>query len=408
MPNVLVVDDNKRWLKIATEFFGLAGWEAYGAPGGEDAIRKLTPKTDAVVLDLWMGSRKTAGVETLAEIRRRPLDHVCVVMLTAHGGVSSAVETLRHGAFQYLEKPADLDVLEHVLRGGIARQKASALRRQILGTLRVDTVRGQIEAILKNTFDADYTDFVVFGPDGAMGAGGSGDDLITRPFAGLTIKSGKPMLVSTRLETAELLPVLPDACSLLAAPIFGEAGPIGLLWMESRKDNAFDRSWQDVLMELGQLASIGVYIANRAQQKGQGVLTDKLQLLVRDLGHQILTPVQVIQQQIETLRAKELAGPISEPALSGIIKRLDVIERKTKSIVSVCEHFADISDDVTLRKTATDLGALLEARIDDDRAECADREIRLDFQPPSGPLCAEVDPAAILSPMPRPQLHRSH
>ena len=75
-----------------------------------EALAKLAgERFDVVVTDLQMPGMN--GLEFICEIERRRLD-VQVLMITAHASVSSAVEAMRHGAFDYIEKPFDAIALE--------------------------------------------------------------------------------------------------------------------------------------------------------------------------------------------------------------------------------------------------------------------------------------------------------
>ena len=62
------------------------------------------------------------GLEFIREIERRRLD-VQVLMITAHASVTSAVEAMRHGAFDYLEKPFDALKLEQSVSQACDRRR---------------------------------------------------------------------------------------------------------------------------------------------------------------------------------------------------------------------------------------------------------------------------------------------
>ena len=79
-----------------------------------------------VILDVKMPGMD--GIETLREIKSRyPL--VEVIMLTGHATVESAIDGMKLGAFDYLMKPCDIDVLVSKVSAG-GRQKSAATRRR--------------------------------------------------------------------------------------------------------------------------------------------------------------------------------------------------------------------------------------------------------------------------------------
>ena len=110
---VLVVDDERYVRDSLGSVLERAGFAVRLAESVDDA---LAPENleglDAVVTDLKMRGR--GGLELVAELGRRE-PHLPVIVLTAFGTVSSAVECMRAGAFEYLVKPADPEELVLVL-----------------------------------------------------------------------------------------------------------------------------------------------------------------------------------------------------------------------------------------------------------------------------------------------------
>lgn len=105
---VLMVDDEKDF-RIATEkILNRRGFDTLMAASGQEALAKLESRPDVVILDIKMEGMD--GHETLKEIRRlNPA--LPVIMLTGHGALPSAGQALAEGAFDYLNKPCDIDVL---------------------------------------------------------------------------------------------------------------------------------------------------------------------------------------------------------------------------------------------------------------------------------------------------------
>ena len=103
-----------------------------------------------VVTDLQMPGMN--GLEFIQEIAKRR--HACqVLMITAHASVDTAVEAMRLGAFDYLEKPFDIDRLERGVaraaeRGRLSEQAAGAPSIELIGqSPAMENLRRQIARI---------------------------------------------------------------------------------------------------------------------------------------------------------------------------------------------------------------------------------------------------------------------
>src|SRR3954465_3948797 len=107
---VLVVDDHASAREAVAEVLRQAQYDVCACAGAMEALGKLAgEKIDVVVTDLQMPGMD--GLEFIREIERRRHD-VQVLMITAHASVTTAVEAMRLGAFDYIEKPFDAVSLE--------------------------------------------------------------------------------------------------------------------------------------------------------------------------------------------------------------------------------------------------------------------------------------------------------
>ena len=106
---VLMVDDEEQFRSTTSKILTRRGYETTLAGSGEEAIDllKKSPQ-DVIILDIKMPGMD--GHEALSQIRKIDPD-VRVIMLTGHGGAESAKESLKHGAFDYLNKPCDIELL---------------------------------------------------------------------------------------------------------------------------------------------------------------------------------------------------------------------------------------------------------------------------------------------------------
>jgi two-component system response regulator AtoC len=114
MKRLLVVDDDARMRRVLELLAGKIGLACTAAPGAEEAYASFrAERSDVVVTDLKMPGK--SGIEFLRELRKIDAE-VPVIVLTAHATVPTAVEAMKLGAVDYLQKPFDLDALEMVIR----------------------------------------------------------------------------------------------------------------------------------------------------------------------------------------------------------------------------------------------------------------------------------------------------
>ena len=110
-PSILIVDDETSFRSVVLDLLQDNGWVAAGAASGEEALSLLNKgRYDIVFSDLRMPG--IDGLTLLKEIKKKdPM--IEVIMVTSHTSVSSAIEALRLGAYDYLIKP--LEDIEQVL-----------------------------------------------------------------------------------------------------------------------------------------------------------------------------------------------------------------------------------------------------------------------------------------------------
>jgi DNA-binding response OmpR family regulator len=105
---VLMIDDEEKFRLTTKKILNRRGFDTLLAAGGEKAIELLEEGPEVVILDIKMPGMD--GHDTLQEIKkRRP--NLPVIMLTGHGALASAQEALNQGAYDYLTKPCDIDLL---------------------------------------------------------------------------------------------------------------------------------------------------------------------------------------------------------------------------------------------------------------------------------------------------------
>jgi DNA-binding NtrC family response regulator len=126
--SILVVDDEKNQREILETNLSGEGYDVTTASSGEAAMKFVESRRfDLVLTDLKMTGM--SGLDLLKELTNFDKS-IIVILLTAHGSVDSAVDSLRLGAFDYLQKPYDSEkLLETISR---ALNKLSALDTEIV------------------------------------------------------------------------------------------------------------------------------------------------------------------------------------------------------------------------------------------------------------------------------------
>ena len=110
---LLIVDDEEDFLNSIAERLGMRDFDITTASEGNLAVKFAKKGTfDVAILDLKMPGMD--GMELL-QILKKKHKFLEVVILTGHGGIDSAVEATKLGAYSYLEKPCDFEKLLDVL-----------------------------------------------------------------------------------------------------------------------------------------------------------------------------------------------------------------------------------------------------------------------------------------------------
>ena len=128
---ILIVDDEKNIRTSLSRFFDLHGFQVSSAENGSDALDQTRKSSfDCIVLDLKLPD--IDGIHLLEKIREIDA-YVPVVLLTAHGSTSRAVEAIKKGAFDFFEKPTDEEKLLIAIRNAhqlsrLNREKSDSFR----------------------------------------------------------------------------------------------------------------------------------------------------------------------------------------------------------------------------------------------------------------------------------------
>jgi two-component system nitrogen regulation response regulator NtrX len=120
---ILVVDDEKDICELVSGILADDGYDTRIAESGQSALLAINEhRPDLVLLDVWLGDGARDGLGILESIQK-DYPYVPVVMMSGHGTVETAVSAIKMGAYDFIEKPFQIDRLLLVLKRALESYK---------------------------------------------------------------------------------------------------------------------------------------------------------------------------------------------------------------------------------------------------------------------------------------------
>lgn len=117
---ILIVDDEQDFLNATAERMRTRGMDVYTANTPIEALAQVANHSfDAIILDYQMPGMD--GLETLKKIKEIN-DESQVIMLTGHATIERGIEVMKHGASDFVEKPANISTLTEKIQAASARR----------------------------------------------------------------------------------------------------------------------------------------------------------------------------------------------------------------------------------------------------------------------------------------------
>ncbi len=180
MPKILIVDDDKSIRRTLRDILEFEKYEVFESGDGLDALVQIKQsKFDVIILDIKMP--KMDGMEAIDRIQDLSPD-TPVVMISGHGNIDTAVEAVKKGAFDFIQKPPDLNRLLITIRNAMDKSslitEKKVLQKKVRKT-KVQNIIGESKGIVhvKETIEkVGPTDARVL----VTGPNGSGKELVAR------------------------------------------------------------------------------------------------------------------------------------------------------------------------------------------------------------------------------------
>ena len=130
MNKVLIIDDEKQILDSLSSILRDDGFQVFTAGEGREGLKLFdTARPEIVLLDIWMPGLD--GLQVLKMIKEKDKDAI-VIVISGHGTISTAVEAVKMGAYDFLEKPLSIDkVLEVISRGLAGEEKKAGIAKEV-------------------------------------------------------------------------------------------------------------------------------------------------------------------------------------------------------------------------------------------------------------------------------------
>jgi DNA-binding NtrC family response regulator len=215
MAKVLLIDDEVTMVQMVTELLRREGHEVLPFSSYQPAVEALESHVpELVITDLYLDKARAHGLEILQKARALN-PPATVIVITAYGTIETAVDAMKKGAFDYLEKPFKVDDLrlcvQRALSYNVAISENIYLRKQLKKKYQFSQLIGnsptiqEVFKMIERVADTDSTILI-------LGASGTGKELVARALH-----------FNSRRQFAPFIPIncsaLPE--NLLESELFG-------------------------------------------------------------------------------------------------------------------------------------------------------------------------------------------
>ena len=192
---ILIVDDNSDIRNIINDLINEAGYKTRVAANFNQAVYEIDKKLpDVAIFDVKLDKGDNDGIELLSYLKNKNTD-IPVIIISGHANIEMAVKSLKHGAFEFIEKPFDQERLLNFVRRAVENYNLKIENKEYENKLflsydligeskNITNIKDQIEKI-----SLTESRVIINGPSG------SGKELIARKIHKKSKRNNKPFVV---------------------------------------------------------------------------------------------------------------------------------------------------------------------------------------------------------------------
>ena len=348
MSDILITDDERDIRELISDILEDEGFTTRLASNSDECMSAIDDTPPALmILDIWLKDSNMDGIDILKTVKRDHPD-IPIVIISGHGNIEIAVAAIKQGAYDFIEKPFNIDQLMVVIRRAM---ETSRLRRENIELKRGETastemlgesaafraLKSQLDKVTKSNGRVMLT-----------GPGGAGKEIAARYVHANSNRANAPFVTvsSASIEPERMEEVLfgRQTSGGIEKGLLEEANG-GVIYFDEIAD-----------MPLGTQSKILRVLVDQTFQRVGG--TDKVQVDLR-----------VISSTNRDLAAEITAGNFREE----LYHRLNVVpihvpslEERREDIPLLAEHFIALfnqAQGLPLRKLADDARALLQTML---------------------------------------------
>ncbi len=348
MGDILITDDERDIRELISDILKDEGFTTRLAANSDQCMKAIADEPPALmILDIWLKDSGMDGIDILKSVKRDHPD-VPIVIISGHGNIEIAVAAIKQGAYDFIEKPFNIDQLLVVIRRAM---ETSRLRRENVELKRGESATAEMMGesaafrALKSQLDK------VTKSNGRVmltGPAGSGKEIAARYIHANSNRSSAPFV------TVSSASIEPDR---MEEVLFGRQGAGGIEKGLLEQANGGLIYFDEIAdMPAGTQSKILRVLVDQTFQRVGG--TDKVQVDLR-----------VISSTNRDLPAEIEAGTFREELyhrLNVVPIQVPSLEERREDIPLLAEHFVEVfnkDQGLPLRKLAEDARALLQTML---------------------------------------------